>query len=132
MIQQEGIEKQRLARENISLKESLALYRASEALEAPLVLSDYLEMVIDVAVGELEGDAAQLILLEGTGEVRKVEQWIGRSVEGVTGSLEEAEMLRLAGSLSEEGGAMVIADYEGYGPLMALPLRVSHGLKKAI
>lgn len=118
-----SLEKQRLARENVSLKESLALYRASEALEAPLELPEYLNMVLEVALGELEGQAAQLVLLEGDATERRVLQQIRRDPSGGTLKLTEEEMLRLAGELAEESGAMTTTDIGDHGPLLVLPLR---------
>ncbi len=118
-----SLEKQRLARENVSLKESLALYRASEALEAPLELPEYLTMVLDVAVDELEGTVAQLVLLEEEAGNRTVEQRITRGSAAGTEAITEDQMVALADTLAEESGALARSEYDGHGPLLALPLR---------
>lgn len=121
-----SLEKQRLARENISLKESLALYKASEALdalEAPLDLSEYLEMVLEIAVDELEGDSANLVLLKGASDNRRIEVRIDKNPSGERNGLIDDTLLQLAERLTGESGSMVITDYEGNGPLMVLPLR---------
>lgn len=118
-----SLDKQRLARENVSLKESLALYRASEALEAPLELAEYLEMVLEVAVGELGGSIACLAIFEGPPEKRKLQQLIkrGRELEGLT--LDEKEMLHVADRVVEKQGVFTSPQHKGQGPLLALALR---------
>jgi len=125
-IVRSSLAKQNLARENISLKESLALYRASEALEAleaPLDLSEYLKMVLDIAIGELEGNSANLVLFEGTADERRVEVRIDVDSTPEQSGFNDDLMLQLAIELEGEGGSLIVSDYEGYGPLMALPLR---------
>ncbi len=123
-----SLERQNLARENVNLKESLALYRASEALEAPLELSEYLEMVLNIAVGELGGHSAHLVLFTGSQEKRKVEERIDLNPSMDTDSLIDDAMIQLAATLENESGAVVITDYENLGPLMALPLRAGGDL----
>jgi putative nucleotidyltransferase with HDIG domain len=116
------LEKQRLARENISLRESLALYRASEALEAPLDLPEYLSMVLDVAVNELQGEAAQLALL-GEGEETAVVRLLHRD-QGSGLLLRHSEVRELAEQLQGGEGTLLRTRKEG-GPLLALPLRTA-------
>jgi response regulator RpfG family c-di-GMP phosphodiesterase len=121
-----SLEKQQLARENINLKESLALYRASEALEAleaPLELTEYLRMVLEIAIGELGGDAANLVLFEGPPDARRVETRIDQNRSGGGNGFGDEAMLQLADRLMEESGSLVIPEGEGPGPLMVLPLR---------
>lgn len=118
------LEKQRLARENVSLKESLALYRASEALEAPLELPRYLEMVLDVAVHDLGADTAQLGLVEGDGQ-RRVTREVRRAEEGSRPLLLDAEEIEaLCGRLPEREDS-VLNTTDGPGPLLSLCLRAS-------
>lgn len=123
-----SLEKQNLARENVNLKESLALYRASEALEAPLELTEYLEMVLNIAVGELGGHSAHLVLFTGPQESRKVDERIDVNPSMDTDSLVDDAMIQLASTLENESGSIVITDYENHGPLMALPLRAGGDL----
>ncbi len=116
------LEKQRLARENINLRESLALYRASEALEAPLELPEYLSMVLDVAVNELQGEAAQLALLE-EGEETAVVRLLHRD-QG-SGLLLRGDEVRVLAEQLQGGEGMLLRTREGGGPLLALPLRTA-------
>ncbi len=121
-----SLEKQQLARENINLKESLALYRASEALEAleaPLELTEYLRMVLEIATGELGGDSANLVLFEGASDDRRVETRIDQNRSGEENGFGNEAMLGLADRVMDESGSLVISDQEGPGPLMVLPLR---------
>src|SRR5580692_4985103 len=54
-VVQRGIEKQRLAAENIRLKEAISLYKVSEAIQASLSLEQVLATVSDTALFELQG-----------------------------------------------------------------------------
>ena len=53
-VVQRGLEKQRLAAENLRLREALSLYKVSEAIAASLSLEEVLATVGDTAVHELE------------------------------------------------------------------------------
>jgi len=116
------LEKQRLARENISLRESLALYRASEALEAPLELPEYLRTVLDVAVNELQGEAAQMALLEGPDEIIEVRRVPHPQQMDDELHLGPEDIRSLVGEMKEGEGAL-LRTREGGEPLLALPLR---------
>ncbi len=116
------LEKQRLARENISLRESLALYRVSEALEAPLELPDYLRTVLDVAVNELQGEAAQLALMEGPEETTEVRRLLHQGKAEHALHLSPDDVRSLVGEMKKGEGAL-LRTREGGGPLLALPLR---------
>src|SRR5258705_1889464 len=52
-VVQRGIEKQKLAAENIRLKEAISLYKVSEAIQASLSLEQVLSTVSDTALHEL-------------------------------------------------------------------------------
>jgi putative nucleotidyltransferase with HDIG domain len=116
------LEKQRLARENISLRESLALYRASEALEAPLELPEYLRTVLDVAVNELQGEAAQLALLEEPDGINNVWRLLPREQVGRELQLGSEDVRSLVEEMKRGEGAL-LRTREGGEPLLALPLR---------
>ncbi|MFO7768634.1 MAG: response regulator [bacterium] len=119
------LEKQRLARENVSLRESLALYRASEALEAPLELPQYLEMILDVAIQDLDCGTAQLGLTEENGRGCAISQRVGRARDESRGLLlEDEELEQLCREFPGEGSS-VLNRSNGSGPLLALPLRAS-------
>src|SRR5438445_8192803 len=51
-VVQRGIEKQKLAAENIRLKEAISLYKVSEAIQASLSLEQVLSTVSDTALHE--------------------------------------------------------------------------------
>ena len=55
-VVQRGLEKQRLAAENLRLKEALSLYKVSEAIAASLSLEEVLATVGDTAIHEIHAD----------------------------------------------------------------------------
>ena len=55
-IVQRGLEKRRLAAENLRLREALSLYQVSEAIAASLSLDEVIATVSDSAIGELRAD----------------------------------------------------------------------------
>ena len=59
-----GLEKQRLLRENINLKETVSLYRISEAMGSTIQLDFLLNLILETAIKELEADMAWVLLLE--------------------------------------------------------------------
>jgi putative nucleotidyltransferase with HDIG domain len=66
-IVQRGLEKRRLAAENLRLKEALSLYKVSEAIAASLSLDEVLATLIDSALSELRADAVATWLEDGEG-----------------------------------------------------------------
>jgi response regulator RpfG family c-di-GMP phosphodiesterase len=66
-VVQRGLEKQRLAAENLRLKEALSLYKVSEAIAASLSLEEVLATVGDTAIHEIHGDVASTWLDDGEG-----------------------------------------------------------------
>jgi putative nucleotidyltransferase with HDIG domain len=123
MVVSRTLARQQLARENVSLKESLALYRASEALEAPLDLPEYLELVLQVAVEELGGRTAELALFEGEGETRVIEHRIRRGPESRLLVEGPFRLEALAEQLDQGSGPIQEAGGDGGNPLLAIPLR---------
>lgn len=67
-VVQRGLEKQRLAAENLRLREALSLYKVSEAITASLSLDDVVSTVIDSALGEMQADAVFMWLDDGQGK----------------------------------------------------------------
>src|SRR3954470_14496152 len=55
-VVQRGIEKQRMAAENLRLREALSLYKVSEAIAASLSLDQVLETVADSCLHEVRAD----------------------------------------------------------------------------
>ena len=66
-VVQRGLEKQRLAAENLRLKEALGLYKVSEAIQASLSLDEVLATVGDTALHEMHGDFVSTWLDDGEG-----------------------------------------------------------------
>jgi response regulator RpfG family c-di-GMP phosphodiesterase len=66
-VVQRGLEKQRLAAENLRLREALSLYKVSEAIAASLSLDEVLATVGDTALQEIEGDLVSTWLDDGEG-----------------------------------------------------------------
>lgn len=67
-VVQRGLEKQRLAAENLRLREALSLYKVSEAITASLSLDDVVATVQDSAFEELDADAMFVWLDDGEGK----------------------------------------------------------------
>jgi response regulator RpfG family c-di-GMP phosphodiesterase len=66
-VVQRGLEKQRMAAENLRLREALSLYKVSEAITASLSLEQVLETVADSCVSEIRGDLVSTWLEDGEG-----------------------------------------------------------------
>ena len=66
-VVQRGLEKQRLAAENLRLKEALSLYKVSEAIAASLSLEEVLATVGETAVHEVHADLTSTWLDDGEG-----------------------------------------------------------------
>jgi len=67
-IIQRGLEKRRLAAENIRLREALSLYKVTEAIAASLSLDDVLHTVGEMGVHDLAADLVVVILRDGDGK----------------------------------------------------------------
>jgi len=66
-VVQRGLEKQRLAAENLRLREAVSLYKVSEAIAASLSLDEVLATLGDAALHEIEGDLVSTWLDDGEG-----------------------------------------------------------------
>jgi response regulator RpfG family c-di-GMP phosphodiesterase len=66
-VVQRGLEKQRLAAENLRLREAVSLYKVSEAIAASLSLDEVLATLGDAALHEIEGDLVSSWLDDGEG-----------------------------------------------------------------
>ncbi len=66
-IVQRGLEKQRLAAENLRLREALSLYKVSEAIAASLSLDEVIATLSDSAIHEVHADVASTWLDDGAG-----------------------------------------------------------------
>ena len=66
-VVQRGIEKQKLAAENLRLKEALSLYKVSEAIAASLSLDEVLATLGETAAHEIHADVVSTWLDDGEG-----------------------------------------------------------------
>ncbi len=66
-VVQRGIEKQRMAAENLRLREALSLYKVSEAIAGSLSLDQVLETVADSCLTEVRADLVSTWLDDGQG-----------------------------------------------------------------
>jgi response regulator RpfG family c-di-GMP phosphodiesterase len=66
-VVQRGLEKQKLAAENMRLREAVSLYKVSEAIAASLSLDEVLATLGDAALHEVEGDLVSSWLDDGEG-----------------------------------------------------------------
>lgn len=70
-----AINQRKLEEENMQLKEDVALYTMSEALNSSLALSRVLELVLDTTMKEVDADASCIFLRDEDGEfVKSVSQ----------------------------------------------------------
>ncbi|RMH44821.1 MAG: response regulator [Deltaproteobacteria bacterium] len=61
-VVQRGLERQALQAENVRLKEALTLYSVSEAIATSLDIEHVLDVILDAAIREVDGDVATLHL----------------------------------------------------------------------
>jgi response regulator RpfG family c-di-GMP phosphodiesterase len=131
-----GLEKQRMAAENMRLREAVSLYKVSEAIAASLNLDQVLETVADSSIHELSADMASTWLDDGEGGFFERQHLLGADTpKGVElGQIDPRavlEHLRSENQLLEQGPAG--AKYFAKAPaiplvsLLAVPLRLSSG-----
>jgi response regulator RpfG family c-di-GMP phosphodiesterase len=86
-IVQRGIEKRRLAAENLRLREAVSLYKVTEAIAASLSLDEVISTTSDSVVAEVHADIAFTWLEDGRGAVcqraRAVAPNIEHDTEGI-------------------------------------------------
>lgn len=89
-VVQRGLEKQKLAADNLRMKEALALYKVSEAIQSSLSIDQVVATLIETAHHELGADSTHLWLDDGAGSFAIREQ---RRSEH-SGELNTAELVR--------------------------------------
>lgn len=67
-VVQRGLEKQRLSREVVLLRETLSLYRISEAMNSSLELPQVLQMILNTAIEEAQSESGCIILVDDKNE----------------------------------------------------------------
>ncbi len=131
-----GLEKQRMAAENMRLREAVSLYKVSEAIAASLNLDQVLETVADSSIHELSADLASTWLDDGEGGFFERQHLLGadapKDIElGQIDPRAVLEHLRAENQLLEQGPAG--AKYFSKPPaiplvsLLVVPLRLSSG-----
>jgi putative nucleotidyltransferase with HDIG domain len=88
-----GLERRKLAAENLRLKEVLSLYKVSEAIAASLSLDEVMRTVTDAALHEVNADVVLVLIDDGSGKL--VERSRVRN-PGFLTSLEDAAFGELA------------------------------------
>jgi response regulator RpfG family c-di-GMP phosphodiesterase len=83
-----GLEKQRLYRENIHLKETVALYKISEAMGSTIRLDFLLNLILETAIKEMDADMASFLLVD-----EKSSKIIPKASLGVPEELRESGIL---------------------------------------
>ncbi|MDH5674160.1 MAG: response regulator [Myxococcales bacterium] len=63
-----GLERKKLVQENLRLRETLSLYKVSEAIANSLSLDSVVRTIVDAALDEVEADAVFVLLDSGEGE----------------------------------------------------------------
>jgi response regulator RpfG family c-di-GMP phosphodiesterase len=106
-VVQRGLEKQRLAAENLRLREALSLYTVSEAIAASLSLEEVLATIGDTALHELKGDLVSTWLDDGEGGYFERQRLVQACAAETTADA----------SFADSGGeARVGVDYGAMGP----------------
>lgn len=136
-VVQRGLEKQRMAAENLRLKEALSLYKVSEAITASLSLEQVLETVADSCVSEIHGDLVSTWLEDGEGGYfeRQNVQASALPVDASLGRVDPSKViaqLQADPLLLEQGGrgARFFAEAPTLplSSILAVPLRVQQRL----
>ena len=137
-VLQRGVEKQRMAAENLRLREALSLYKVSEAIAASLSLDQVLETVADSCLHEVRGDLVSTWLDDGEGGFLERQHLRGANLpaDADPGGLDPEKMaahLRPDPLLLEQGTrGMRFFAKEPTLPLcslVAVPLRIQQRLK---
>ncbi len=98
-VVQRGLDRQRLAQENMRLKEAVSLYKISEAIATSLQIDQILDLILDATVSEVAADVATLTLRDPiTGEFVERSRRFGQEFdrggdEGVVGRLDVGEVM---------------------------------------
>jgi response regulator RpfG family c-di-GMP phosphodiesterase len=108
-VVQRGLEKQRLAAENLRLREALSLYKVSEAIAASLSLDEVLATIGDTALHEVKGDLVSTWLDDGEGGYFERQRLIQPHAGEKRGS--DAEALRPGGELGVYAPAAFIEHF---------------------
>ncbi len=84
-----GLERQKLERENIQLKQLMSLYQVSEAMSSSLSLDHTLHIVLETTHQELEADAVGLILRRPSERGAQISEYMTHSLQAVEDDSED-------------------------------------------
>jgi response regulator RpfG family c-di-GMP phosphodiesterase len=129
-----ALERQKLTAENLRLRETLSLYKVSEAISASLSLEEVLRTVTDAALHEIDGDQVSVLVADGEGgfyersrelhpEFRPIEPLPALDVAKLREFFRDDQPLRVQGAAAEE---FLVRTNEHARPaaLVATPLRI--------
>ena len=107
-VVQRGLEKQRMAAENLRLREALSLYKVSEAIAASLSLDQVLETVAEACINEIRADYYGAWLADGEGGYfeRQTLRGSGIPQDADLGTIDPAGIVRRlgeSGQILEQG-----------------------------
>lgn len=128
-----GLEKKRLATENLRLREALSLYKVSEAITASLSLDDVVSTVTESALAEVDADAVFMWLGDGEGGYfERLSRASSGAAQGATAGKLSPEVVvsRIADDtplvLHGAEGAALFADAPSLGvtSTLTIPLRM--------
>lgn len=129
-----GYDKQKLAAENLRLKETLSLFKVSEAIAASLSLDQIVGTIIDTALQEVSADFVSVFLDDGSGLLVERERLVREDIDNPK-RIERLDLDAIKAYLEEDRPLLVhgkeaddfIERVEGSDPigsLMITPLRV--------
>ena len=124
-----GLEKQRLYRENIHLKEAVSLYKISEAMGSTIRLDFLLNLILETAIKELDADMASFLLVDG-----KTSKVIPKASMGIPAELRGTGLLTGQDQISKwviKHGRPRVFDKEKIGDRL-LPSNISKYIRSAI
>jgi response regulator RpfG family c-di-GMP phosphodiesterase len=137
-IVQRGLDRRRLERENLRLKEALTLYRVSEAIATSLDLEAVLDIILRACLDEVDADVATLHLQDPrTGRYEELVHMASETAEPTrSGSLPSPDVTELLGYFGRGDSVLAhgvranrfFTSRSGHRPLVsyaAVPLQVA-------
>jgi response regulator RpfG family c-di-GMP phosphodiesterase len=132
-VVQRGLDKQRMAAENLRLREALSLYKVSEAIQASLSLDQVLETIADSCLNEVRCDLVSTWLDDGEGNLFERQHMRSENLPedadlGAVDADKIVEHLRSDATLIEQGGRglrfFAATPEVALSSLVAVPLRI--------
>ena len=105
-----ALEKRCLEMENIQLKETLSLYRISEAISSSLKVDKILDLVVDTTFDESNADIVSLILCNKQGEISKKLEKVSRNNNILIANINEFVDLKILFDRHANDESVLITD----------------------